>query len=134
MDAVSIDKMTVGAGRLVCEVHLAPGVPRDTWPDLIRALLSGFPHLPQHACVNENGRLFGDAMDRTPLPHLLEHLAIDLQTRRCGRDDVMFVGTTDWIDEQEGTARIQMSFTDDLMALRSFQDAVKALNGLIVLP
>ena len=129
MDAVSIDKMTVGAGRLVCEVHLAPGVPRDTWPDLIRAL-----HLPQHACVNENGQLFGDAMDRTPLPHLLEHLAIDLQTRRCGRDDVMFVGTTDWIDEQKGTARIQMSFTDDLMALRSFQDAVKALNGLIVLP
>ena len=73
-------------------------------------------------------------MDHTPLPHLLEHLVIDLQVREAQRDDDAFAGTTDWIDQEAGTARIQVSFTDDLAALRAFRDAVRFLNDAIVIP
>ena len=124
--------MAVGSGRLVCEVRLAPDAPRLTTPALIRRVRTDFPDLPHHTCVNESGPTFASVMDRTPLPHLLEHLVIDLQTRAATCDDAAFVGTTDWIDEAAGTARVQVSFTDDLVALRAFRDAAAYLNECVL--
>lgn len=134
MDAVSIEQFTVGEGRLVCEIRLAPSAPRVTSPGLIRKLEGAFPHLARHACVNDKGVTFGAVMNHTSLPHLLEHLVIDLQVRGAQRDDDAFAGTTDWIDQEVGTARIQVSFTDDLAALRAFRDAVRFLNDAVVIP
>ena len=129
---ISIERMTVGSGRLVCEVRLASDAPRLTTPALIRRVRTDFPALPHHTCVNESGPTFASVMDRTPLPHLLEHLVIDLQTRAATCDDAAFVGTTDWIDEAAGTARVQVSFTDDLVALRAFRDAAAYLNECVL--
>ena len=130
--AIAIERLTVGAGRLQCDVRLAPGVPRDTSPELMRRVLPAFPDLPRHACVNDRGATFGAVMERTPLPHLLEHLVIDLQTRAAERDDAAYVGTTEWLDRAAGTARIQVSFTDDLVALRAFRDATAYLGGCVL--
>lgn len=132
--ALSIERMVVGEGRLVCDVRLAPGAPRFTTPELARRAAREFPHLAHHACVNDKGASFGAVMGETPLPHLLEHLVIELQTCRSQAESAVFAGTTDWLDETAGTARVQVSFTDDLMALRAFGDAVEALNRLVVLP
>lgn len=131
---LSVERMEVGEGRLVCDVRLAPHAPRRTTPELAQRAAREFPHLPHHACVNAKGPDFGAVMGDTPLPHLLEHLVIELQTCRSQDETEVFAGTTDWIDEAAGAARIQVSFTDDLMALRAFRDAVEALNRLAVLP
>lgn len=130
--AISIERLVVGAGRLLCEVRLAPNAPRLTSPALMRRVLARFPDLPRHACINEAGPTFAAIMDRTPLPHLLEHLVIDLQTRAATDPAASFVGTTDWIDEAAGTARIQVSFTDDIVALRAFRDATAFLNDCVL--
>lgn len=129
---ITIEHMTVGAGRLACEVRLAPDAARLTSPELIERIRPRFPDLPRHACVNGKGPTFAAVMERTPLPHLLEHLVIDLQTRASSHDDAAFVGTTEWIDETAGTARIQVSFTDDLVALRAFRDAAAYLNDCVL--
>lgn len=130
--ALSVERITVGDGRLVCEVRLTPAAPRRTSPRLMARVLPFFPLLPQHACVNETGPRFGAVMDDTPLPHLLEHLVIDLQAREAPRAEQVYVGTTDWIDEGQGMARVQVSFTDDLAALRAFRDAVRFLNESVL--
>ena len=91
-------------------------------------------------------------MDCTPLPHLLEHLVVDLQVRaesgqwftlpgaaaeappsmwRAQRSDRPIVGTSEWLDEAAGTARIDVSFADDLVALRAMRDSVAFLNKLL---
>lgn len=72
--------MEVHRGHLVCLVSFA-GAPRVTSAGLMRRVLPAFPMLPQHACVNERGATFAAVMDCTPLPHLLEHLIVDLQVR-----------------------------------------------------
>ena len=72
--------MEVHRGHLVCLVSFA-GAPRVTSASLMRRVLPAFPMLPQHACVNERGATFAAVMDCTPLPHLLEHLVVDLQVR-----------------------------------------------------
>ena len=120
---LAIERLTVRADRLVCDVALAPAAPRRTSPQLVERVCAARPNVPRHACVN-------DVAD-TPLPHLLEHLVIDLQTQAAADRDAVFVGTTEWTDERAGRARIEVSFVDDLVALRAFRDAIALLNELI---
>ena len=86
--------------------------------------------------MNDEGDTFAAVMDHTSIPHLLEHLVIDLQTQAAQEvsdENAVFVGTTEWIDEFAGRARIEVSFTDDLVALRAFRDATAFLNASVVL-
>ncbi|OUO91130.1 hypothetical protein B5F40_04760 [Gordonibacter sp. An230] len=132
--ALAIERLTVRTGRLVCHVALAPDAPRLTSPALAARVCAAFPNLPHHACVNNVGDTFAAVMDCTPLPHLLEHLVVDLQAQAASpSSDDVFVGVTEWTDEEAGRARVEVSFTDDLIALRAFRDAVDFLNAVVVL-
>ncbi|MEI3232211.1 MAG: hypothetical protein V8S24_13885 [Gordonibacter pamelaeae] len=136
MDALSVKRFVVGDGRIGCDVALAPHAPRTTTPTLAARVRAAFPDLPSHACVNGAGDTFGAVMEATSLPHMLEHLVIDLQTRAApadaSRPDVAYVGVTRWTDESAGRAHIEVSFTDDLVALRAFRDAARFLNAAVV--
>lgn len=126
----------VGAGRIGCDVTLTAHAPRTTDPVLAARVRASFPDLPRHACVNGAGDTFGVVMEATSLPHLLEHLVIDLQTQAAPPDaspDTAYVGITRWTDENAGRAHIEVSFTDDLVALRAFRDATRFLNEAVVL-
>lgn len=131
--ALSLERISVHNDRVICDVVLSPRAPRMTSPELARCVAASFPDVPRHACVNEVGDTFAAVMDRTSLPHLLEHLVIDLQTRAATDDAAVFVGTTMWTDELGRKARIEVSFTDDLVALRAFRDALHFLNSAVVI-
>lgn len=129
---IEVDTIVVRTGRLVCTVVIADSNLRYTTPELAERVLRDHPSLAHHACVNEEGTLFSAVMDHTSLAHLLEHVAIDIQTRGARDDGAVFVGTTEWMDETAGQARIQLSYADDLEGLRSFRDAVAYLNAVVL--
>ena len=129
---LEVREIIVRTGRLVCEVVVANPRLRTTTPELIERVSRDHPHLAQHACVNAEGPLFGAVMDHTSLPHLLEHVAIDLQTQASSDPAAVFVGTTEWLDRAAGVARIQLSFADDLEGLRAFRDSVEYLNSIVL--
>ena len=142
MTIVRIDRLVVRRDRIACFATFPRADFRDSTPDMAQRLVARFPTLPEHTCVNEVGETFGAVLEDTPLPHVLEHVVIDLQARaeqeRCGSDlrapgsrrDPVFVGTSEWIDERAGTARIETSFADDLVALAAFRDAACIINEL----
>lgn len=147
---IRVERMEVRRGHLVCRVAFG-AAPRVTSPQLMSRVLVAVPTLAQHACVNERGTTFAAVMDCTPLPHLLEHLVVDLQVRAetgqwCtlpgatpgappsmagATCDHPIVGTSEWLDEAAGIARIDVSFADDLVALRAMRDSVAFLNKLL---
>ena len=187
---VRVARVEVLRGHMVCTVRFAVGAPRVTSPQLMALVLPQFPNLPRHACVNERGETFAAVMNRTPLPHLLEHMIVDLQVREMAKGadaseglgadaasvadpgaasganqaagaapdaghvaagsaaaklaprasrirrtsavnlDASIVGTSEWLDESAGVARIDVSFTDDHTALRALRDGVAAMNSL----
>ena len=45
--------------------------------------------------------------------------------------NISIVGTSEWVDEAAGLARIDTSFADDQVALRALRDAVAALNAAL---
>lgn len=147
---IRVKRMEVRRGHLVYRVAFG-AAPRVTSPRLMSRVLAVVPTLAQHACVNERGATFAAVMDCTPLPHLLEHLVVDLQVRaESGQwftlpgaaaeappsmagatHDHPIVGTSEWLDEAAGIARIDVSFADDLVALRAMRDSVAFLNKLL---
>ena len=191
---VRVARVEVLCGHMACTVRFAAGVPRVTSPQLMALVLPQFPNLPRHACVNERGETFAAVMNRTPLPHLLEHMIVDLQVREMAKGadaseglgadaasvadsdaaadavaganqaagaasaaghvaagsaaaklaprasrirrtsavnlDASIVGTSEWLDESAGVARIDVSFADDHIALRALRDAVAVMNSL----
>jgi len=127
---ISVTSIVVNTGRLICEVSVPDPSFRHTNSAIAQRLSAWFPSLKHHACVNAVGRTFGCVMGRTSMPHVLEHLVIELQTRASDDSQAMFVGTTEWVDEAAGIARVQVSYLDDLQALRSLSEALDILNGI----
>ena len=131
--ALELLSLTVQADRVVARLRVGQSRFRRMTPLRAKYLAEKFPTLAIHACVNGRGDTFGAVMEHTSVPHMFEHLVIELQTRASGGSDAVFVGTSEWEDEAAGIARVQVSFTDDLQALRAFKDATRILNIAVLL-
>ena len=42
----------------------------------------------------------------------------------------LVVGTSEWLDRKVGTARVEVSYQDDLVALAAFKSAEEFLNNM----
>ncbi len=134
-EPVKVEKVQFGAGRMTLVVELAAGF-ESTTPQLIARLCERYPELPHHACVNEAGPTFAAVMNHTSTAHLLEHLIITEQTRQTPLSDgsaniqePVFCGVTTWISREQRRARIEVSFADDLIALKALHNALAALTA-----
>jgi hypothetical protein len=73
---------------------------------LAAAILALHPTLAQHACKQQGFGRFGDKLSGTTLPHLVEHLAIDLLVNATHHPHA---GTTTWLDREQGLMRVRVS-------------------------
>ena len=124
--------MTVRTDRVVADVRVAPGA-RWSTPAVAARVRQAFPLVVRHACVNDADDTFDAVLDSTPLPHVLEHLVIDIQTRaHAEREDEaidpVFTGTTQWSATMRDVAIVRVSFYDDLIALGAFKQALHFIN------
>ena len=138
--ALAIERVAVRDDRLSILVRVTPAEARYTTPALAQRLIAARPTLPHHTCINDQGSTFACVMDHTPLPHALEHAIIDEQVRLTAAvsppatrtadvaADAPFLGTTEWLDEREGLARVEVSFQDDLLALRALHTATALIR------
>ena len=131
--ALELLSLTVKADRVIARLRINQKPFRYMTPSRAKYLAEMYPTLAAHACVNRRGDTFDLVMEGTSVPHMLEHLVIELQTRASEDPDAVFVGTSEWEDELAGIARVQVSFTDDLQALRAFNDATQILNIAVLL-
>ena len=128
--SISATKIVVQDGRLVCEVVVPDPARRYCTPRLANRVRTAFPDIVKHACVNGVSDRFVTVMDSTSVPHLLEHLMIDIQVHDDRVEaDASFVGATEWLDESAGTALVQVSFADDLCALQALNKSLDFLNA-----
>lgn len=135
MTALTVERVLFRSDRMIILVRVPDGPPAHLSLDARDHLLAARPALARHTCLNAEGKPFGAILHRTSLPHVLEHLLIDFQVELSqGRGSgsavgapLTFVGTTEWLDERKGLARIEVNFTDDLIAL----DALKRARALL---
>lgn len=79
MSLINVTNITVKKYRIVCivEVH----GPKFSTPELKDKLLKYLPNLALHKCKNIQGKDFIEVMDSTSVPHLFEHMVIDIQSK-----------------------------------------------------
>ena len=125
---LTIESVRVRPGRIELSVRVASQRYVCTTPRLIECCLQQAPTLGMHACRNGVGPTFSYVMRSTSVPHLLEHLVIDAQTRAANDPSRVFTGTTQWSAENPLVANIVVSYEDDLVALRSVKESLAFLN------
>lgn len=132
MKSVQVTDVTVSTNKIFCRVQAHNNLFSNA--QIKDSLLEIRPTLAAHNCKNLSGKSFVDVMDSTSIPHLLEHLIIDLQVEYLENANISvkpIFGTTEWLDKSAGTAKITLSFMDDVIALKAIKDAANLLNSII---
>lgn len=128
-DSVKVTDITVNKYRLIVRVQL--GNTRYSSCKIKEKLLKNNPTLALHKCKNDSGDKFIDILDKTSLAHVLEHLIIDFQIKyleNSAMSKKSIFGTTEWIDKDKGLARIDLSYADDVIAIKAINSAEELLN------
>ena len=68
--------------------------------------------------------------DSTSIVHLLEHMVIEEQVR-IGGEGPVYVGKSVWIDRRRLRGRVEVSYVDDLVALRALKAAQEWLDAFL---
>lgn len=143
MRPLDIQRIRVRKGALDIDVACALDALRVT-EEQAALILALCPNLASHVCVNGAGDgTFGDELVGTELPHLLEHLVIELQGSAYAiahanspkGEAPSFTGHTSWLEELDVTAphgfasmRVTVSFANDFTALAALNEAL----GIII--
>lgn len=133
MPLVEVESIRVLADRMVFCVRFPEEGLRTTNREIAARAQDLRPNLPEHACVNPKGRRFRDVMERTSMPHLLEHCIIDFLVEATDDPADSYQGTSRWADRDAGLATIQISMKDDLAVLRAFDRAVRFLEEEVIM-
>lgn len=135
MSSIQVTDITVKKYRIVCLVKIAGDCYSN---DIIKnKVLTIMPSLKFHKCKNADDKAFKDILNTTSLAHILEHMIIDKQIQahkdyvEDKSSNIELFGTTKWIDEKQGLAQVEVSFYDDVVALKAIKESQKILNNLI---
>lgn len=131
MSFIEVRRIQVLADRIEFEISLSDACTWHTNAQIAEKILARRPNIARHACINGIDITFGAVIANTPLPHLLEHCAIDYLTEAASDEDFRCVGTSEWLDATCGRALIELSMRDDLETLRAFKRATELLEEVL---
>lgn len=130
-EPLRVGSIRVRADRIEIQVGVQSEKYAYTDKALMQRILENYPSLALHACRNHKGTLFSDVMNDTSIPHLLEHMVVDGQTRAARDEQRIFTGTTQWDTRDHLKANVVVSYEDDLVALRVLNECVSHLNEIL---
>lgn len=130
---LKVEHIRVRKGTLDLEVRCDIDALHVTSEQALR-VLELLPNLAHHVCVNDAGNeSFGAELEGTELPHLLEHVIIELQGRDS-QNPSMLTGNTSWLEELAETApqgyalmRTSVTFENDFTALAAMNEGLEII-------
>lgn len=116
--------------KLVVEMSDPARYSTEHAPHIPRLLFKLFPHLARHRCDNDNGYTFRKECRATEIPHLFEHLIIELQGQ-VQRSRIL-KGETQWnwrIDPR-GRFHVYVDYENEMLVLGAIRLAERVINAL----
>ena len=116
--------------RLVVEMPNPEHISTTQSPHLPKMLFKLFPHLSRHRCHNDEGIPFRKECLDTEIPHLFEHLIIEIQGNIAKTS--AFKGETewDWRIDPRGRFYVTVDYDDEFLVLGSIRLAQRIINAL----
>lgn len=99
-------------------------------PHIPKILFKLFPHLARHRCENDDGLTFKRECEATEIPHLFEHLIIELQG--AAQKVSNFRGETewDWKVDPKGRFHVYVEYDNEMLVLGAIRVAERLINAL----
>ena len=88
------------------------------------------PGLERHVCHNDDGRTFAEELADTEVPHLFEHVVMELMAKAGSPRSLK--GETSWDFKRDGHGifRVAFEYDDDLVCLGAIKAASKVMAYL----
>lgn len=116
--------------KLVVEMPDPDRCTTDCSPHIPRSLFNLFPHLAHHKCHNGNGYSFRREAMSTELPHLLEHLIIELQAQAKHHEVLKGETQWNWRVDPRGTFHVHVEYENEQLVLAAVRLAERIVNAL----
>jgi len=99
-------------------------------PHIPKLLFKLFPHLAHHRCDNDNGFTFKRECQSTEIPHLLEHLIIELQGQ--AQQSGVLKGETqwNWRVDPKGRFHVYVDYDNEILVLGAIRAAERIIRAL----
>ena len=130
MRIVEILFYDVNKVKLVVEMPDPNRCTTESAPHLPIGLFKLFPHLAHHKCHNEGGYSFKREAMATEVPHLLEHLIIELQARAQRHEVLKGETQWNWRVDPRGTFHVHVEYENEQLVLAAIRLAERIVNAL----
>ena len=115
---------------LVVEIHDPARYTTHTIPELPRCLFELFPHLARHQCHNGQNRSFAEEALETEVPHLLEHLIIELQSQISDGGTISGETEWNWRKDPRGMFHVHLDYQDEYVVLGAIRLAERIMSAI----
>jgi hypothetical protein len=99
-------------------------------PHIPKLLFKLFPHLSMHRCDNDNGFSFRRECRSTEIPHLFEHLIIELQGQVHGSGTLKGETQWNWRVDPKGRFHVYVEYSNELLVLGAIRVAERIIQAL----
>lgn len=98
---------------------------------IARRALELLPGLARHRCDNGAGRSFAEELADTELPHLFEHVVLELMAQAGSPRSLRGETAWDFRRDGRGVFRVSVEYDDDLVCLGAIKTADKLVCHLL---
>ena len=116
--------------KLVVEMPDPDRCTTETSPHVPVSLFRLFPHLARHKCHNGSGYSFKREAMATEVPHLLEHLIMELQNQAQHHDQLKGETQWNWRVDPRGTFHVHVEYENEQLVLAAIRLAERMVNAL----
>ncbi len=127
LEVIFLEKKIV---KLTVEMPDPDRCTTDKAPHLPRRLFRLFPHLESHECDNHQGWTFRQECQSTEIPHLLEHLIIELQGQASPHAGLAGETQWNWRVDPRGRFHVYVEYENELLVLAAIRLAERVINAL----
>ncbi|MHB9038982.1 MAG: cyanophycin synthetase family protein [Armatimonadota bacterium] len=99
-------------------------------PHIPKLLFKLFPHLARHRCENDNGFSFRRECQSTEIPHLFEHLIIELQGQVLRSGTLKGETQWNWRVDPKGRFHVYVEYENEILVLGAIRVAERIIQAL----
>lgn len=121
-----------GKVKLIVEIPETEALHTAQAPHMPRILFRMFPYMAAQRCRNDYGLSFRSEALSTEIPHLFEHLLLEIQKQVHRGLESSLQGETEWnwTLDPRGRFHVTVSYSNEIVAIASIRLAERIINIL----
>ena len=130
---LGVERITVEESRVDIVVGVDAGfeIRTSAYPEAVASILELLPGLSRHRCECGSAHGIERELADTELPHLLEHVVLELMVLAGSPRTLAGCTTWDFKRDGKGVFHVRIEYDDDLVALGAVREGIEFVNTAV---